>query len=211
MKFKHLILGVILAFGLGAVAQSTMDTRENPKVGVKVGGNLSNVWDENQGDFEANSKLGFMAGVSASIPIGPYLGVQPSVLFSQKGFKDQGSFLGSSYSFTRTTNYLDVPVLLEFKPTPYLTIVGGPQYSYLMSREDHFTSGSLSGTDFDRYENNNIRKNTLGALFGFDVNVNQWVFSPRAGWDLQSNNGDGSSSSLRYKNQWVQLGVGYYF
>ncbi|NVK65479.1 MAG: PorT family protein [Flavobacteriales bacterium] len=194
------------------VAQTEVeDRREDVNFGLKAGANISNVWDENQGDFEANSKAGFVGGAFISIPLGEYVGVQPSVIYSQKGFQEQGQVLGNSYTFTRTTNYLDIPVLFEFKPTKMLTIVAGPQYSFLMSKEDQFTSGTLSATDFERYENENIRKNTLGAVVGFDVNVNDWVISPRAGWDLQSNDGDGTSSDIRYKNQWLQLAVGYRF
>lgn len=211
MKFNQLLAAAALFVTASAVAQTTEDTRESVNFGIKAGINNSNVWDENQNDFEANSKFGFAGGAFMSIPLGKYLGVQPSVIYSQKGFKEQGSFLGNNYSFTRTTNYLDVPVLIEFKPSPILTIVAGPQYSYLLSKEDEFVSGSVSATDFDRYENENIRENTLGALVGFDVNVNQWVISPRAGWDLQSNDGDGTSSDIRYKNRWVQLAVGYRF
>jgi len=212
MKIKSLLSILFVSASSIVVAQSSsVDTREDFKVGVKLGANIANVWDENQGDFEANSKLGFVAGGSMSIPLGQYLGIQPSVLFSQKGFQEQGSFLGNSYTFSRTTNYLDIPVLLEFKPTPFLTLVAGPNYSFLMSKEDEFTSGTVSASDFDRYENENIRRNTLGALVGFDVNVNRWVISPRAGWDLQSNDGDGTSSDIRYKNQWIQLGIGYNF
>lgn len=210
MKTANLISLAILALSTTAMAQ-TVDTREELKFGLKAGGNISNVWDENQNDFEANSKLGFVGGAYLSIPIGKYVGVQPSIILSQKGFHDEGSFLGSSYSFTRTTNYLDIPVLFEFKPSPMITLVAGPQYSFLMSKRDDFTSGTISGSDFDRYENENIRKNTLGALVGFDIHVKQLTVSPRAGWDLQSNDGDGTSSDIRYKNQWIQLAVGYTF
>ena len=80
-----------------------------------------------------------------------------------------------------------------------------------MSKTDQFSSGALSATDVEEYQNENIRKNTLGAVVGLDFHSNQWVVSPRAGWDLLSNNGDGSSSSLRYKNQWIQLTIGYEF
>ncbi len=212
MRISQIVTVAMIVVSASAVAQTTIaDNRENVSFGLKAGANISNVWDENQGDFEANSKVGFVGGAYMSIPLGKYLGVQPSVVYSQKGFQEQGQILGSDYTFTRTTNYIDIPVLFEFKPSPMITLVAGPQYSFLMSKKDEFTSGTLSATEFERYENENIRKNTLGALVGFDVNVNQWIISPRAGWDLQSNDGDGTSSEIRYKNQWLQLAVGYRF
>ena len=51
----------------------------------------------------------------------------------------------------------------------------------------------------------------LGAVGGFDINVSHFVISGRAGWDLISNEGDGTSSDPNYKNHWFQLTVGYMF
>lgn len=208
-KLACTLLAAASLFGMKVNAQE--DFRENLKFGIKAGGNFSNVWDEEQEDFQANGKAGFAGGVFLHIPIGKYLGVQPEILFSQKGFQGSGVLLGQSYAFKRTTNYLDVPLLFTFKPASFFTVVAGPQYSFLMSQQDDFTSGPYTSSEFRQYENDNIRKNTLGAVVGFDVNVNHFVVSPRVGWDFQTNHGDGSSSTPRYKNQWIQLTLGYRF
>lgn len=208
-KITTLLIASCSVFGMNANAQE--DVREDLKFGIRAGANYSNVWDENDNDFEANGKVGFAGGAFLHVPIGKYLGVQPEVLFSQKGFQGSGVLLGENYSFKRTTNYLEVPLLFTIKPTSFLSIVVGPQYSFLLSQEDHLTSGPYTSTQFREYENGNIRKNTLGALVGFDVNINHFVVSPRAGWDFQTNHGDGSSSTPRYKNQWLQLTLGYRF
>lgn len=208
-KFTTMLIACISIFGMNLNAQE--DFRNNLKLGIKAGANYSNVWDERDNDFEANGKAGFVGGAFLHIPIGKFLGVQPELLFAQKGFQGSGVFLGEEYSFRRTTNYLEVPILFSFKPFPALSIVAGPQYAFLLSQEDNFTSGTYSETRFRDYENDNIRRNTLGAVVGFDVNVNHFVVSPRAGWDFQTNHGDGSSSTPRYKNQWLQLTLGYRF
>jgi hypothetical protein len=44
-----------------------------------------------------------------------------------------------------------------------------------------------------------------------DFNLNQFVVSGRAGWDLQKNNGDGTSTNPRYKNVWYQATIGLKF
>lgn len=208
-KVTIMLMASVALFGMKVNAQE--DYRENLKFGLKAGANYSNVWDENDNDFEANGKAGFAAGAFLHIPIGKFLGVQPEVLYAQKGFQGSGVLLGQPYDFKRTTNYLDVPVLFTIKPTSVFTIVVGPQYSFLLSQQDDFTSGPYTSSEFHEYENDNIRKNTLGAVVGFDVNVNHLVVSPRAGWDFQTNHGDGSSSTPRYKNQWLQLTLGYRF
>ena len=196
--------------GMNLNAQTT-DTREELKFGIKAGINNSNVWDEEGQDFEADPKTGFAGGAYLSIPLGKYLGIQPEFIYSQKGFQAYGRVFGTDYSYLRTSTYIDVPVLIQFKPTEFITFVGGPTYSYLTSQRDVWKYGSFSQEQYDEFENDNLRKNTLGAIFGADINVNHFVIAPRVGWDFQTNNGDGTSDSPRYRNQWLQITVGYRF
>jgi len=187
------------------------DDREKIHIGAKIGMNYANVYDTEGEEFDADPKLGLAAGAFLSITIGTYIGIQPELMFSQKGFKATGSVLGSEYEFTRTTNYIDIPIYLALKPSSFLTIVAGPQFSYLMSRKDKFESSFLNTEQEDEFENENIRKNTLGASFGLDININHFVIGARAAWDLQDNKGDGTSSTPRYKNTWLQATVGFKF
>ena len=180
-------------------------------VGVKVGTNYSNVYDSEGEDFEADAKFGLAAGMFVSIPLGKYLGIQPEVLFSQKGFKGTGSMFGSSYDLTRTTNYIDVPLLVAIKPTSSFTLLAGPQFSFLMKEKTVFTNSNTTLEQEREFDNDNIRKNTLCFIGGFDVNLDHTVIGLRAGWDLSNNNGNGTSSTPRYKNVWGQLTLGYRF
>ncbi|MFZ1290564.1 MAG: hypothetical protein WAR79_10765, partial [Melioribacteraceae bacterium] len=61
------------------------------------------------------------------------------------------------------------------------------------------------------FENENIRKNTFSLLGGIDFNLENYVIGTRVGWDLYNNNGDGSSTTPRYKNVWGQITLGYRF
>lgn len=180
-------------------------------VGVKVGGNLSNVYSKTDNDFVADPKLGWAFGGFLAIPIGQYLGVQPEVLFSQKGFRSSGDILGSTYDIKRTSSYLDVPLLVAFKPTDFLSILAGPQYSYLLKQKNEFENGTTSIDQEQAFDNENVRKNTLCFTFGADLNINNTVVGARAGWDVRHNTGDGNSTSLRYKNMWYQMTLGYRF
>lgn len=192
------------------VAQSN-DSRSSFHFGIKAGLNFANVYDEQGEAFRADGKTGFAGGVFMTIPLGEMFGVQPEVLFSQKGFKATGSLLGTNYGLTRTTNFIDVPLYFTVKPLPLLTILAGPQFSYLIRQKDEFNSELGSADQIKEFENDNIRKNILGAALGLDVNFDPLVIGLRAGWDLSTNNGDGSSQTPRYKNGWVQLTLGYRF
>ena len=187
------------------------DNREKLFFGLKIGTNYSNVYDTQGENFVADSKFGLAGGGFVSIPIGSYFGIQPEVLFSQRGYKSSGTFLGSSYSMTRTTDYLDVPVLVAFKPIENVSILFGPQFSYLMKQKDDFTGGTITSTQEQTYTNDNYRKNTFCLTGGADLNVDHLVIGLRAGWDVQNNNGDGTSTTPRYKNMWYQATVGFRF
>ncbi len=193
------------------MAQRGEDKREKLLFGVKAGLNYSNVWDEQGQDFTADGKTGFAAGAFLALPLGKLFGIQPEILLSQKGFQGSGMFLGTSYSFSRTTTFLDIPLQFQVKPSEYFTLVAGPQYSFLLNRRDQFTFAGNSIIDEEDFENNNIRKSILGATVGFDINFSSVVISARASWDLQNNNGDGTSTDPQYKNRVLQVTAGYRF
>lgn len=210
MKKTILVLIAITAF-LGSInAQSGyIDNRESLIFGLKAGINYANVYDTEGEDFRADPKIGLATGVFLSIPIGTFLGIQPEVLYSRKGFRATGKILGGSYDFTRTTDFIDVPILFALKPTGIFTILAGPQYSYLLKRKDVFANGVTTIEQEMEFENEDLRKNTLCFLGGVDVNLNHLVLSGRVGWDILNNNGDGSTTTPRYKNVWYQFTVGY--
>lgn len=192
-------------------AQSTTDNRETMSFGLKLGTNFSNVYDSDNEDFVADGKFGLAAGAFVSIPFGKFIGIQPEILYSQKGFKSTGTYLGSSYEMTRTTNFIDVPVLFAVKPIAQVTLLFGPQFSYLLKQKDEFTGGNISSTQQQEFDNDDITKNIMGLTGGADINVDNMVFGLRAGWDIKTNEGDGNSSTPRYKNMWYQATVGYKF
>ncbi|WP_395050270.1 porin family protein [Flavobacterium sp.] len=208
---------IMIAFVTVAVTTSnaqtttTTDNRETLSFGLKVGANYSNVYDSETQDFVADAKFGLAAGGFVSIPFGKFIGIQPEILFSQKGFKSTGTYLGSTYSMTRTTDYIDVPLLFAVKPIKEVTVLFGPQFSYLMKQKDDFTGGTISSTQQQDFNNDNIRKNTYCLTGGLDFNLNNLVLGLRTGWDVKNNDGDGNSTTPRYKNMWHQLTVGYRF
>lgn len=211
---KNLILmfiTILLLANYTSAQDDDTDFSSQLMFGLKIGANYSNVYDAQGEEFNADAKFGLAAGAFASIPLGEHIGVQPEILFSQKGFQATGRILGSTYSFTRTTNYIDVPLLFAVKPLEIVTILVGPQFSYLMRQKDVFTSSIVSTMQEQEFKNENIRKNTLCFLTGIDVNITHLVIGARVGWDILNNNGNGTSSTPRYKNTWVQATLGYRF
>jgi hypothetical protein len=211
MKIKMYLIGVIAMclLSISSLKAQSEDKRNSLGFGLKAGFNIANVWDSQGEEFRADPKAGMAGGLFLSLPLGKLLGFQPEMLLSQKGFKGSGMLLGTAYSFSRTTTYLDIPLQLQFKPLQNLTLLAGPQFSYLLNQKDTYTFGSNSTEQEQEFKNDNIRKNTLGLVIGGDLVYNYLVLSARAGWDLQSNKGDGTSQTPRYKNRWLQFTIGF--
>ncbi|WP_394993799.1 porin family protein [Emticicia sp.] len=209
MKKIFLAVAIIALIANNSIAQeNNTDFRKKFQFGLKVGTNYSNIYDSQGDKFDAEGKFGLAGGVFFAIPIGKFLGIQPEILFSQKGYKQTGTFLGSTYNLTRTTDYIDIPLLISIKPTNLLTLYVGPQYSYLMKQKDVFANSLTTIEQQNEFKNDNIRKNTLCLVSGIDVNIKKVVIGARAGWDVQNNNGDGTSTNPRYKNAWIQATLG---
>lgn len=208
---KIIIIVSLLSIGLTTLKAQDADTdpRGNFSFGMKAGMNYSNVWDEQGQDFRADPRAGFAGGIFFGIPVGKFFGMQPEILVSQKGFQASGTLSGSPYSFSRTTTYIDIPLQFQLKPLEALSLVAGPQYSYLMHEKDVYTYGANSTAQEQEFANDNIRKNILGFVAGADINISHVVVSGRFGWDFLANKGDGTSTTPRYKNRWIQLTVGF--
>lgn len=210
MKIRIVLVYLLSSMGQSLLAQDIEDNdrREKFTAGVRAGVNYSNVWDASGQDFEADGKFGFAGGIFASIPIGRYFGIQPEINYSQKGLKASGTLFGTGYEYRKTTSFIDIPMQFQIKPFSFLSFLVGPQVSFLVYEKNEYTYGSNSTIQEEAFKNENVRKNILGIVTGFDINIDHFVFSGRVAWDLQSNKGDGSSSTPRYRNQFVQLTIG---
>lgn len=210
-KMIYIIIIAAFSSAISMNAQSTTSFNDRVYVGAKAGINYSNVYDTEGEEFDADSKFGAVIGGFLVVPLTEFIKFQPELLFSQKGFQGKGKILGSPYEFSRTTSYIDIPLLVSLSPNDFMTILAGPQYSYLLNEKNTFTNSITDVETEDEFENDNIRKNTMCFLAGIDVNVDNLVFGTRIGFDLFKNNGDGTDTTPRYKNVWGQLTVGYRF
>jgi len=104
----------ICALALAATALVTnARAQESTTFGLRAGVNFTNV---NGKDFEGDKiednklKTGFHIGVNAEIPVAPEFYIQPGVLFTTKGAKDDESKAKSNIS------YIEVPINFLYKP-----------------------------------------------------------------------------------------------
>lgn len=207
MKTNNFLMAALALLMVGSISAQTESSQL--QFGAKVGANYSNVYDSQGQEYKADGKIGLAVGGFISIPIGTYFGIQPELLFSQKGYQASGTVLGSNVNFKRTSNYIDLPIFFTVKPDDLVTIMIGPQYSYLISQKDVFLNPISNVVVQQDFNTDNIRKNTVCLVTGVDVNLARFVIGARVGWDLFNNNGDGTSTTPNNKNVYAQATIGF--
>lgn len=137
------------------------------KLGIYKGLNISNVTIKMNGlSVSPSYLLGSNTGLSAQIPIGANIYLQPELGISQLGekFNIAHSSIGqlfpnsadsSSYTFKSVLNYLVVPVLIKYKaPNSGLRIYAGPQYGCMLSAKDIYKNNSQSASNNSKADYN---------------------------------------------------------
>lgn len=112
MKKRILSLAIAGLFAAPLFAQEMTVTANKTTFGLRAGVNFQTInGKDSEGDKLENDLLtGFHAGVNAEIPIGTGLYVQPGVLYTLKGAKNNDADSKVKIS------YIDVPVNLLYKP-----------------------------------------------------------------------------------------------
>jgi len=134
------------------------------------------------------------------------LSFQPEVLFSQKGYKGYTE----DGTFTQRNNYIDVPLLANFRLVRGFNFLIGPQLNFPVSSTTTFNNGF--NTTSETYYNDNSNKSYVAGVIGFSVDLNSNVdIHARYVLDLSSNTYDANSPIADYRNQVWQFGIGIKF
>jgi len=188
------------------VVKRQSDDFYRPRVGVEAGVSLANTVASYDDRYSTDGIVGFNAGLTATIPLIYPLSFQPEVLFSQKGYKgytDDGTY-------TQRNNYIDVPLLANFRLVKGFNFLIGPQLNFPVSSTTSFNNGF--NTTSETYYTNNGNKSYVAGVVGFSVDLNPNVdIHARYVLDLSSNTYDVNSPIPDYRNQVWQFGIGIKF
>jgi hypothetical protein len=147
---------------------------QNSGFGAKGGLNFSNMTVE--GNNDQNLKFGFHAGVFNKISISESFAVQPELLYSGKGFKnnfDDNIFADGEAKFN--LNYIDLPVKLVYNLAPDFEFQFGPYISYLASANVETNAEVLNYFDVstqDDLDRDNFKTFDVGLTAGMGFNLN---------------------------------------
>ncbi|WP_298115463.1 porin family protein [Flavobacterium sp.] len=178
MKKIILSLVAIAAFGVA-------NAQEDMKFGAKAGINMSNF----TGDADTDSKIGFQVGAFAEFKVSEKFAVQPEILFSALGAKDDSDNYNS--------NYILVPVMAKYYVAEGFSLEAGPQIGFLMSAK-------YGDTDIkDAYKSTDFALN-LGAGYDVAENINIGLRYSLGLSNVSDIGGDVKTSN-------IALAVGYKF
>ncbi len=100
---------------------------------------LDQLIDVTDGYVTSRKRTGFYAGAGIDLPIGNFISVEPSLIYTQRGYRLKGNLTIADLKIealnaraTSQMHYIDLPVLLKIKPVAGLQIFAGPQVSYLV-------------------------------------------------------------------------------
>jgi hypothetical protein len=121
---KLIFLTVLVVLGM-TVSNAQTETktttfRWGPTAGVNFSGASGDVDD-------IDSRTGFRAGVVASLEISELFSVQPEVVYSMRGWKEQ--------NLTIKIDYVEVPIMADFEVVDGLSLQGGPIIGFNISAE----------------------------------------------------------------------------
>ncbi len=195
--------------------------------GIHAGANLGSATTKDPSglSFSPKSKLGFLVGVVAEIPLATSVNFRPELNFIQKGYKVSFSadFGGgvTSIEGEETLNYMEIPlnVVYNFPAGAHQVFLGaGPSIGYGLSGKNKATvmePGQPTTTEKNDVKfggdevNDDYKALDFGAniLGGFKMN-NGLFFKAGYTFGLSNISNDSETS---YKNKGFAFSVGYMF
>ena len=100
------------------------------QIGIKGGININDI-DDNAANERTATRIGYHGGLLFHIHVKRRLAVQPEVVFSSQGAKYNTNALNG----TVVTNYLNIPVLLQYMGNHGIRLETGPQLGFLLDAE----------------------------------------------------------------------------
>jgi hypothetical protein len=217
MKTKALLFALsTTVLALAAKAQDKVT------FGVRAGVNFQNLNGKDEAGHDLNYKLktGFNVGVNAEIPIAPDFYVQPGVLFSTKGAKEE---ITGQDDVKINISYLEVPINLLYKPTlgsgklllgfgPYIGVAVGGKFKQGSKDVDIKFSNDVKSTDPNVAVT--IKRMDFGGnlLAGYELTSKlSFQLNAQLGMSNLIPKYDGKKSDAKLKNTGFGISVGYRF
>ncbi len=168
---------------------------QSVKVGVKGGLNVSTFYGDDADD--AAKKVGFHAGGVFEFVLSDRFSLQPELLFSAMGNKNE-----RDSKIKQNINYLTMPVIAKFYVIEGLSVEAGPQMGYMLSSKFKYDGDSMDWEDITKDFDFGL---TVGAGYRLDNGLNFGLRVNPSFTDVYD------IKDFDVKNIGLQLSVGYFF
>ncbi|RNI27026.1 porin family protein [Rufibacter latericius] len=181
-------------------------------LGIKSGVNITNVDYQNSSDIYKN-KIRFYAGGLLQKEINGKVFGRAEAIYSLKGNTisiDNGNFKVKGID---EFHYLNIPLLVGFRPIEQLSILIGPELGYLVYARENFGNNPKSITDA-------CNKLDVGASLGVSYKINSFLeaearysygFTNIFSYTNHDSEGNVVAEVNDGKNRVFQTGLVYYF
>ena len=191
---KHAFLFVATSLLLASSAQAQTTFSIGPRVGL-------NVATANFRYKSSSRHAGLEVGLTGNLQLG-HFAVQPSVLFSQKGYQSRGNLLSFdspvTYEETVRLNYLTLPVSVAYtlgENGQGLQVFAGPYIALLLGgnyTQQVHEAGYLGGPAYDREYSSKVKVASVFTSGGdrysqrIDAGLQAGVGYCLKGWQVQA-------------------------
>ena len=188
---------IVLSFFL--LSFSAISYAQKFQFGIKGGVDIHKIDGQS---FDEQFAYGYQAGLFATVPLSNRFGIQPEVIFSQVNI-DTSNDISSPYDFNNLDKvklkYFKIPLLLNYNPNKFVSLQVGPQFGILLDDESTLLENGKSA----------FKKGDFSMLAGLQLNISSIKIYGRYGIGL--NNINDIDNKEKWKNQNIQLGVGFKF
>lgn len=194
-----MVMAVSLCYLIGRT--QTTHTAQTPHVefGLKAGVNVSDLHSSSTNNLDP--RVSAHAGGLAHIHLSKYIAVQPEILYSSQGIKQD---VGDG-SYTLRLNYINVPVLFQYMIADGFRLETGPQAGFLVGAKlksgdnttnvkSNYTSGDFSWAFGAGY----LTHSGLGIDARYNIGIN----------NINNTNGQDNN---KLQNRVFQVGLFYQF
>jgi opacity protein-like surface antigen len=206
MRKNLIVLALFLVSANTLLAQTDDSQNDKPRFGAKGGVNISNFVGDDSGS--SKSYIGFNVGFFAEFQLTERFYIQPELLYSAQGAKENLTIEGINFDATLKANYLTIPVMFKYYVSNDLSLEAGPYVGFLTSAKIKFESSFGSGTE-DAKEF--FKSTDFGVGVGLNYNITQAIFLNARYAAGLAKIGDTETNDNDVKNSVFQFGLGFRF
>ena len=180
------------------VVASLMGNAQGFSFGPKVGANITGISGL---QFKKGFEFGYHLGGFAEVMLSEKIGIQPEVLWSQTSLTTSSS-LSDLYSTSLpeltkiNLNYISIPLLLNIRPTKFITFQVGPQFGILQDKKNSVSTNVQSA----------FKSGDFSMLAGVQLKVLAFRIYGRYAIGLTNINEIPNQDA--WKSRTLQLGIG---